>query len=101
MKVRAALLILMAFAINLFAADEVYYPPSESAGGWRWCKDKDQVRSLAEIRRFATVESPQLGQMRLTTWQKSCALFHLDPALAGQLANFSILHAVYGKEDGP
>jgi hypothetical protein len=53
------------------------------------------------IRHFATIESPQLGQMRLTTWQKSCALFHLDPALAGQLANFSVLHAVYGKEDGP
>ena len=50
-----------------------------------------------EIRRFATIESPQLGQMRLTTWEKSCTLFHLDPALAGQLANFSVLHAVYGK----
>jgi hypothetical protein len=37
----------MAFAINMFAADDFYYPPSESARGWRWCKDKDQVRSLA------------------------------------------------------
>jgi NitT/TauT family transport system substrate-binding protein len=60
-----------------------------------------QVRSLMEIKQFATVESPQLGQMRLTTWQKSCALFHLDPTLAAQLANFSILRALYGKEERP
>lgn len=60
-----------------------------------------QVRSLMEIRNFATIESPQLGQMRLTSWQKSCALFHLDPALANQLANFSVLQAVYRKEDRP
>jgi hypothetical protein len=32
--------------------------------------------------------------MRLTTWQKSCALFDLDPGLAGQLANFSVLQLV-------
>jgi ABC-type nitrate/sulfonate/bicarbonate transport system substrate-binding protein len=60
-----------------------------------------QALSLVEIRRFATIESPQLGQMRLTTWQKSCAQFHLDPALAEQLANFSVLHAVYRKNGRP
>jgi NitT/TauT family transport system substrate-binding protein len=86
--------------------EEAFAHPNETAAMLvsRYLPGKDpnyQVRSLVEIRRFATVESPQLGQMRLTTWQKSCALFHLDPALAGQLANFSILHAVYGKEDGP
>jgi ABC-type nitrate/sulfonate/bicarbonate transport system substrate-binding protein len=57
-----------------------------------------QVRSLTELQRFATIESPQLGQMRLATWQKSCVLFHLDPALADRLANFSVLKRVYGRE---
>jgi NitT/TauT family transport system substrate-binding protein len=56
-----------------------------------------QVRSLVELRRFATIESPQLGQMRLTTWRKSCVLFHLDPALADQLVNLSVLQVVYGR----
>ncbi len=61
-------------------------------------KDLDyQVQSVMELRKFATIESTRLGQMRLTTWQESCALFHLDPRLAEQLANFSVLRAVYGK----
>ena len=58
-----------------------------------------QVRSLMELKRFSTIESPQLGQMRLATWKKSCALFHLNPVMAGQLVNFSVLQALYGKED--
>ena len=67
----------------------------------RYVPDKDvpaQVRSLTELQRFATIESPQLGQMRRATWQKSCVLFHLDPALADRLANFSVLKRVYGRE---
>ena len=56
-----------------------------------------QVRSLKELEHFATLESAQLGQMRLATWQKSCRLFHLDPALAEQLANFAVLQRVYGQ----
>jgi NitT/TauT family transport system substrate-binding protein len=67
----------------------------------RYVPGKDvpaQVRSLTELQRFATIESPQLGQMRLATWQKSCRLFHLDPALADRLANFSVLKRVYGQE---
>jgi hypothetical protein len=39
--------------------------------------------------------------MRLATWQKSCVLFQLDPALAAQLVNFSVLHVVYGMEEQP
>ncbi len=85
---------------------EAFAQPNETAAMLvsRYLPGRDlnyQVRSLIEISHFATIESPQLGQMRLTTWQKSCALFHLDPALADQLANFSILRALYGKEDGP
>jgi hypothetical protein len=38
--------------------------------------------------------------MHLTTWQKSCALFDLDPGLAGQLANFSVLQLVAVKKAG-
>jgi NitT/TauT family transport system substrate-binding protein len=60
-----------------------------------------QVRSLEELRHFATLESPRLGEMRLATWKRSCALFHLDPALASQLANFSVLRAMYGKGAQP
>jgi NitT/TauT family transport system substrate-binding protein len=84
--------------------EQAFALPSETAAMLvsRYLPGKDlnyQVRSLMELRHFATIESPRLGQMRLTTWQKSCALFHLDPALADQLANFSVLDAVYGKED--
>jgi NitT/TauT family transport system substrate-binding protein len=82
--------------------EEAFAHPNETAAMLvsRYLPGKDlnyQVRSLMEIRRFATIESPQLGQMRMKTWLKSCTLFHLDPALAGQLVNFSVLHAVYGK----
>lgn len=85
--------------------EEAFAHPNETAAMLvsKYLPGKDpnyQVRSLMELRHFATIESPQLGQMRLTTWQKSCALFHLDPALANQLANFSVLQAVYRKEDG-
>ena len=85
---------------------EAFAHPNETAAMLvaKYLPGKDlnyQVRSLMEIRNFATIESPQLGQMRLTTWRKSCALFHLDPALANQLVNFSVLQAVYRKEDRP
>jgi CubicO group peptidase (beta-lactamase class C family) len=61
MNLRAALLVVMALAMNLFASD-VYFPPSESAGGWRWCKDKDQVRSLAGMdpERLSVIRDAQL-----------------------------------------
>ncbi len=55
-----------------------------------------QKRTIQELQRFATRESPELGQMRAATWEASCALFHLDAALAGQLADYSILTALYG-----
>jgi hypothetical protein len=50
------------------------------------------------LKQFANIESPQLGQMRLATWRKSCRLFHLDAALADRLANFSVLQLLYGNE---
>jgi NitT/TauT family transport system substrate-binding protein len=86
--------------------DQAFAHPNETAALLisRYLPGKNlnyQVRSLVTLRHFATLESPQLGQMRLATWQKSCVLFHLDPALAAQLANFSVLHAVYGKEEQP
>jgi NitT/TauT family transport system substrate-binding protein len=57
-----------------------------------------QRRSIEELHKFAVLESPRLGEMRLSSWQKSCSLFHLDPRLAQQLVDFSILQAVYGKD---
>ena len=61
MNLRAALLVIIALAMNLSASD-VYFPPSESAGGWRWCKDKDQVRSLAGMdpERLSVIRDAQL-----------------------------------------
>jgi hypothetical protein len=62
-------------------------------------KDKQyQRRSIEELHKFAVLESPRLGEMRLSSWQKSCSLFHLDPRLAQQLVSFSILQALYGKD---
>jgi ABC-type nitrate/sulfonate/bicarbonate transport system substrate-binding protein len=80
--------------------EEAFAHPNETAAMlvFRYLPGKDlnyQALSVTEIRHFASIESPQLGQMRLSTWRKSCALFHLDPALAEQLANFSVLQAVY------
>jgi hypothetical protein len=61
MNLRAALLVIIALAMNLSASD-VYFPPSESAGGWRWCKDRDQVRSLAGMdpERLSVIRDAQL-----------------------------------------
>jgi NitT/TauT family transport system substrate-binding protein len=67
----------------------------------RYVPDKDvksQASSLRELQPFATIESPRLGEMRLATWRKSCRLFHLDPALADRLADFSVLKVLYGKK---
>ncbi len=82
--------------------EEAFAHPNETAdmlvGKYLPGKDRQyQVRSLMELRHFANIESPRLGQMRLTTWEKSCASFLLDPKLAEELANFSVLQAVYDK----
>ena len=55
-----------------------------------------QLRTITELHRFATQESPQLGQMRAATWERSAALFGLDPALAASLPDFSVLGLLYG-----
>ena len=55
-----------------------------------------QRRTITELHRFATQESPRLGQMRPATWERSAALFGLDPALAASLPDFSVLTLLYG-----
>ena len=55
-----------------------------------------QRRSIEELKTFATRESSQFGQMRPATWRRSAELFHLDPALAETLPDFSVLMLLYG-----
>ena len=55
-----------------------------------------QRRSIEELRKFATQESPQLGQMRPATWERSAALFGLDPTSAASLPDFAVLKLLYG-----
>jgi ABC-type nitrate/sulfonate/bicarbonate transport system substrate-binding protein len=50
-----------------------------------------QERSLGELERFATLETDQLGGMRLSTWEKSCEVFHLPKSLVGELVDLSVL----------
>lgn len=39
---------LFALLVTSFSAiGQTYFPPPESAGGWRWCKNAEEVRSLA------------------------------------------------------
>jgi ABC-type nitrate/sulfonate/bicarbonate transport system substrate-binding protein len=52
-----------------------------------------QEKSLLELEYFATLESPELGSMRMSTWKKSCEVFRLPPSLADDLVDFSILNA--------
>lgn len=83
--------------------NEAFAHPNETAAMLvtKYLPGKDaqyQRRSIEELHKFAVLESPRLGEMRLSSWQKSCRLFHLDPRLAQQLVNFSILQAVYGKD---
>ncbi len=56
-----------------------------------------QMKSLQALQPYVTMESPQAGQMRLQTWKTSCILFGLDPRLAAQLVNPSVLRRVYGE----
>jgi ABC-type nitrate/sulfonate/bicarbonate transport system substrate-binding protein len=60
-------------------------------------KDADPVyqeRALAEVQRYATLESDRLGAMRMSTWESSCEVFGLPKSLAGELVDFSILNQV-------
>jgi CubicO group peptidase (beta-lactamase class C family) len=45
LKLVALVIVTIAFSAFSFAAD-TYYPPAESAGGWRWCKTPEEVRAL-------------------------------------------------------
>jgi ABC-type nitrate/sulfonate/bicarbonate transport system substrate-binding protein len=51
-----------------------------------------QEKALAQVQRVATLESPDLGSMRMATWEKSCEVFQLPPRLAHELVDFSILN---------
>jgi NitT/TauT family transport system substrate-binding protein len=60
-----------------------------------YMKDGDakyQENSLIELEHFATLESPDLGSMRMSTWKKSCDVFKLPQSLADELVDFSILN---------
>jgi ABC-type nitrate/sulfonate/bicarbonate transport system substrate-binding protein len=50
-----------------------------------------QEKALGEVERVATLESPDLGSMRMSTWKKSCDVFKLPQSLADELVDFSIL----------
>jgi NitT/TauT family transport system substrate-binding protein len=60
--------------------EEAFAHPNETAAMLvsRYLPGKDltyQIRSLEELRHFATLESPRLGEMRLATWQKAARYF--------------------------
>ena len=60
-----------------------------------YMKDADaryQENSLIELEHFATLESADLGSMRMSTWKKSCDVFKLPQSLADELVDFSILN---------
>jgi NitT/TauT family transport system substrate-binding protein len=60
-----------------------------------YMKDGDadyQEKSLIELQHFATLESDDLGSMRMSTWKKSCDVFKLPQSLADELVDFSILN---------
>jgi hypothetical protein len=46
---------------------------------------------LVELEHYATLESAELGSMRMATWRKSCSVFNLPASLADELVDFSIL----------
>jgi NitT/TauT family transport system substrate-binding protein len=50
-----------------------------------------QEKALGEVQRVATLESPDLGSMRMSTWKKSCDVFKLPQGLADELVDFGIL----------
>jgi NitT/TauT family transport system substrate-binding protein len=50
-----------------------------------------QEKSLGELEHFATLESPRLGSMQISTWERSCEVFHLPKSLVGELVDMSVL----------
>ena len=63
------LVIIVLMTVVLFAQD-MYTPPPESAGGWRWCKTPDEIRSLAGMNpdRLNLLKEEQL-QLFAGPWQ--------------------------------
>lgn len=61
MKRSLTFLALIVFTARLFAA-ETYFPPSESAGGWRACQNDEEVRSLGGMdpQRLNLIKDQQL-----------------------------------------
>lgn len=56
--------------IPILFAEDTYTPPPESAGGWRWCKTPEEVRSLAGMNpdRLDLIKERQL-QLYSGPWQ--------------------------------
>ena len=54
-----------------------------------------QEKALGPVEHYATLESSHLGAMRLSTWEKSCEIFHLPKSLVGELVDLSILEQVH------
>jgi NitT/TauT family transport system substrate-binding protein len=50
-----------------------------------------QEKAIAQVEHVSTLESAELGGMRLSTWKRSCDVFGLPEALADELVDFSIL----------
>jgi ABC-type nitrate/sulfonate/bicarbonate transport system substrate-binding protein len=53
-----------------------------------------QEKALGEVEHFASLESPRLGAMHVSTWEKSCDVFGLPKDLVGGLVDLSILEKV-------
>ena len=61
---------------------------------------KYQTESLREIARLATRESPQIGQMSMSSWEASAEMFRRfqfvdHPAAASDLVDLSLLRQIY------
>ena len=64
MKSRIAILgVLIVLMTPVLFAQDTYFPPPESKGGWRWCKTPDEIRSLTGMDpdKLKLLKEEQLG----------------------------------------
>jgi CubicO group peptidase (beta-lactamase class C family) len=66
----ALVTVLIILMTPFLIAEDTYTPPRESAGGWRWCKTPDEVRSLTGMdpRKLDLLKEKQL-QLFAGPWQ--------------------------------